>query len=235
MEKIQLDVQVRDQVGRRRIKSIRQQGFVPGVVYGEETKTTHIKVERRSYERIMRFHQGQSFVLHLNVMEGEKKVKDYAAIIKQEQRHPVSDDLVHLDFQQISLKKEIVVKVPIKTKGEPIGVKKDGGSLDHVLWELDVICLPTNIPEKIEIVVDHLNIGDVIQVKDIVLPEGVRTKHDPESILVSVVPPMKEQVAPVAGAETVEVEVTKEKADKEKPGEAKAEDKAEKKSEEKTK
>ena len=72
-------------------------------------------------------------------------------------------------------------------------MKQGGGTLEHGLWELDVVCLPTNIPEKIEIDVSHLNIGQVIHVKDVILPEGVSTRHDPESLVVSVVYSMKEK------------------------------------------
>ncbi|MCA9406557.1 MAG: hypothetical protein KC684_08465, partial [Candidatus Omnitrophica bacterium] len=101
----------------------------------------------------------------------------------------------------------------VVAKGEAVGVKTDGGSLEHTLWELDVICLPTNIPNKLEVDVSHLKIGDVIHVKDILLPEGVKTKHDPEAIVFSVVPPMKEEVETEEAAPT-EPEVIKEKKEK---------------------
>ncbi len=155
-------------------------------------------------------------------------------IVKEEQREPVSDDLLHIDFHRISLTEAIEVKVLIVTKGEAVGVKEGGGSLDHALWELDIFCLPTNIPEKIEIDISELNIGDAIYVKDIVLPEGVVTKHDPEAILASVVPPMKEVEVPAEGEEEGEPEVIGEKAEGEE-GEEKSEEKSESKPEEKAK
>jgi len=221
MEEIKLDVQIRNQIGSRPVKHIRRENYVPAVVYGGKKRgPTTIKVDRRAYERVTRLHQGQSVVFHLNVLEGEKKLRDYSAIVKEEQHEPVSDALLHIDFHRISLKEELEVKVPVATKGEAVGVKKDGGSLDHAMWELDIVCLPTNIPEKIEVDVSELSIGDAIHVKDIILPEGVKTKHDPEAILVSVVPPMKE------------VEVPTEEAEPEVIGEKK-EDEAEEKAEEK--
>ena len=231
MEEIKLDVQVRDLVGSRKIKSIRRENAVPAIVYGGESKPTTIKVDRSNYERIMRHHHGQSVIFRLNVMEGEKKLKDYSVIVKEEQHDPVSDKLVHIDFNRISLTKELEVKVPIETKGDPVGVKRDGGSLEHILWELLVICLPTKIPQKIVVEVGHLAIGDAIHVKDITLPEGVRTKQDPATILVSVIPPMKEEaMAPAEGGPT-EPEVLKEK--KPEAGEAKEGEKAGGKKEEK--
>ncbi len=230
MEEIKLDVQIRNQIGRRNVKVVRRENAVPAIVYGGKKRgPTAIKVNRRSYEQVMRLHQGQSVVFHLNVLEGDKKLRDYSAIVKEEQHEPVSGDLLHIDFHRISLTEKIEVKVPLVTKGESIGVKKDGGSLDHTLWELDIVCLPTNIPEKITIDVSDLTIGDAIHVKDIVLPQDVITKHDPEAILVSVVPPMKE-VEVAEEDEDAEPEVIKEKKDE--SGEEKTEEKAEEKAEE---
>lgn len=237
MDEIKLDVQIRDQIGSRRVKAIRKENFVPAVVYGGKKRgPTTIKVDRRAYEHVMRLYQGQSVVFHLNVLEGEKKLRDYSAIVKEEHHEPVSDDLLHIDFIRISLTEEIEVKVSINVKGEAIGVKEGGGSVDHAIWELDVVCLPTNIPEKIDVDVTELNIGDAIHVKDIVLPEGVTTKHDPEAILVSVVPPMKEVEVPAEGEEEDEPEVIGEKKEgeeAEEKGEEKAAEKPEEKGEDK--
>jgi len=239
MDEITLDVQIRSKIGSRSVKVLRKENFVPAIVYGGKKRgPTSIKVDCGAYERIMRLHQGQSVVFHLNVLEGEKKLRDYSAIVKEEQREPVSDDLLHIDFHRISLTEEIEVKVPINVKGEAVGVKEGGGSVDHAMWELDVVCLPTNIPEKIEIDVTELNIGDAIHVKDIVLPEGVATNHDPEAILVSVVPPMKEVEVPEEGAEEGEPEVIGEKKEgeeAEEKGEEKDVGKPEEKAEDKGK
>lgn len=229
MEEIKLDVQLRDQIGTRKIKGIRRDDSVPAIVYGGEKGPTTIKLDRRTYEKIMRHHQGQSVVFHLDVMEGEKKLRDYAAIVKEEQHDPVSDKLLHIDFKRISLTEVIEVTVPIESRGEAVGVKDDGGSLDHAMWELDIVCLPANIPEKIQIDVTNLKIGDAIHVKDIVLPDGVETKHDLESIVFSVLPPMKEEVE-TEGEEGIaeEPEVIKEKKDKEEIKEEPQEEKTEK-------
>lgn len=211
MEEIQLAVQLRKETRQKQLKSVRQNDFVPAIVYGGKEKPTNIKVDRREFEKIMRAHRGQSVIFHLNVHEGEKKLQDYTAIVKEEQLHPVHDTLLHLDFKRISLKEEIEVKVALVCIGEPAGIKKTGGSLDQPMHELSVICLPTNIPQKIEVNVAHLEIGDSVHVRDIVLPANVRTKQDPDSIVASVVPPMKDEAA-IAAEETIsEPEVTREK------------------------
>ncbi len=210
MEQIKLDVQVRSEIGTRQVKRIRTESFLPAVIYGNEIKATPIKVDRRLYERIQRQHHGERVLYQLNIVQDGKKLSEYYALVKEEQSDPVTERITHVDFNRILLTEKIEVKVPIMAKGEPIGVKRDGGSLDHVIWELDIICLPTAIPQHLEVEVSHLAIGDAVHVKDIVLPEGVVTKHDLQAIVFSVAAPMKEEVA-AAPAEKVEVEVIKEK------------------------
>ena len=232
MEEIMLDVQVRDEIGSRRIKRIRRENFLPAVVYGSKQKPTLIKVDRRAYERIRRAHQGERIIFRLNVLDGQKKLKDYSVIVKEEQQHPVNEEVLHIDFNRISLKEKIEIKVALHAKGVPVGVAKDGGSLDHVLWELDIICLPTQIPHHIDVEVGHLEIGDSVHVKNIVLPEGITTKHDPQAIVFTVSPPMQE-VKPEEAVVT-EPEVIKEKAKvKEEGGEQPAKEAAKKAPEEK--
>lgn len=213
MEELKLEVQVREEVGTRKTRGIRRNNFIPAVVYGSKEKTTSIKVDRKEFERIERLRRGENIIFHLNIMQGEKKLKDYSAIIKETQLDPVTDMVLHIDFNRISLTQEIEVKVPIVAKGDSIGVKQDGGSLDHILWELEVTCLPTKIPHHIEVEVSHLKLNESVHVKDLKLPEGVKTKQNPEAIVITVTPPMKEVTPEQAAAEgaPTEPEVIKEK------------------------
>jgi len=220
MEEIKLDVHVRAEIGSQELKAVRGQDMIPGIVYGGGKNPTAVKMDRRTFERIRRQHEGESIILHLNVLEGGKKLRDYSVIVKEEQHDPVSESIMHIDFKRISLKEEIEVKVPIKTLGEPAGVK-EGGSLDHHLWELDVICLPTDMPERLDIDVSELEIGQAVHVKDLSLPEGVKTNHDLEDIVASVVPPMKEEEEEPVVDEDAEPEVIGEKKEG-KEGEAPA-------------
>jgi len=243
MQQIQLEIQIRKNVGTQKARQVRRKNFIPGIIYGEEIKPTPVQTERKNYERVTRHHQAESLVFHLNIVDNGKKVSDYPAIVKEVQLDPVSDQIIHVDFQRISLDKEIEVKIPVVTKGDAIGVKRDSGTLDHHMWELDIICLPTRIPQNIEVDVTNLGIHDAIHVSDLKLPEGVRTKHDPAAVVVTVVGSIKEEVV-VPGAEQAgpaEVEVIKEKKDKEgeapaakgKEGEAKKAPEAAKKEEKK--
>ena len=212
MEEIKLDVQIRSEVGSKHTRKVRREDCVPAIIYGGKTKPTAVKVDRRSYEKIMRHHQGETVLFHINVMEGEKKLRDYSAILKEEQLDPVSSNVLHIDFNRISLTEKIEVKVPIVAKGEAPGVKKDGGILQHILWELEVTCLPTQIPHNLSVDVSHLELNDSVHVKDIILPQGITTKHDLDSVVFSVAPPQKEEVV-VEGAEAApaELEVIREK------------------------
>ena len=216
MEQINFDVQIRKTTGSARSRQVRRLDLIPGIVYGGGSKPTTIQANRKAYDRIYRQHAGESLIYHLNLVDEGKKISDFPAIIKDVQLHPVTDEVIHIDFNRISLDKELEIKVKILPKGEAIGVKRDGGTLEHLMWELDIICLPTNIPHHLEADVTNLGVHDSIFVKDLVLPAGVRTKHEPESVVITVAGSMREESAlPVAEGEAAaagsEPEVLKEK------------------------
>ena len=199
MEQVNFDVQVRRSTGSAKARQVRRTNLIPGIVYGGKEKPTIIQADRKAYDRIYRQHVGESLIYHLNVMDDGKKVSYFPAIIKDIQLHPVTDEIIHIDFNRISLDQEIEIKVKILPKGEAVGVKRDGGTLEHLMWELEVICLPTNIPHHLEADVTNLGVHDSVFVKDLVLPAGVRTKQDPESVVITVAGSMREEVAVPAG------------------------------------
>ena len=216
MEQINFDVQLRKTTGSAKSRQVRRLNLIPGIVYGGDAKPMNIQADRKAYDRIYHQHAGESLIYHLNLVDDGKKVSDFPAIIKDVQLHPVTDEIIHIDFNRISLDKEIEIKVKVLPKGEAVGVKRDGGTLEHLMWELEVICLPTNIPHHLEADVTNLGVHDSIFVKDLVLPAGVSTKHDPESVVITVAGSMREEVAaPVAEADVAaagsEPEVLKEK------------------------
>ncbi|MEW5894278.1 MAG: 50S ribosomal protein L25 [Candidatus Omnitrophota bacterium] len=202
MEEVKLEVQVRNEVGSQKIKAVRRnEDMIPGIVYGGGDGASVIKFDRRTYEKARRLHHGE-ILFHINIMKGKEKAQDYSAVVKEEQRDFVTGNVIHVDFKRISLKEKIEVNVPLVPSGTPIGVKNSGGALEHNLWELDITCLPTDIPEEIRVDVSALNIGDVLHVKDIQLPAGVVTEHDPETVVFSVAAPMRVEEVTEAPAST---------------------------------
>ncbi len=232
MEEIILEAQLRQELGRSKVKDLREGGFIPAGVYGEGKNSQAVKVSHGELIRLVHQHRMETVVISLKVKD-DKKSKAKSCLIKEIQYDPVHGNIIHIDFNEISLTKAIKVNVPVVAKGEPVGVKQEGGSLEHILWELEVECLPTNIPKAIDVDVSQLKIGDSIHIKDIAVPEGVKILNDPGAIILSVSAPMKEEapVAPVEGEVAQEPEVIKEK--KEVPAEGAEGEEEEKKEKEK--
>jgi len=231
MKEIVITAKLRDKLGKEHAKKLRRKGIIPAVVYGAETSTLPLEVEAKSFHALLRSGLGENVIITLNI--DDQKNGDKKVLIRELQRDPVWGEILHVDFQQISLSKKLTIKVPIHLVGIPIGVQQDGGILQHVLRELEVECLPTEIPEKIEVDVANLKIGDSIHVGDVKL-EKAQILTDPQGSIVSVVPPtvFKEpEVAPAAAVEEPEVITEKkegvEKEEAEKGKEAKAEKKEE--------
>ncbi|MCX5695728.1 MAG: 50S ribosomal protein L25 [Candidatus Omnitrophica bacterium] len=234
MEELFLDAEVREEVGRGKVKDLKDKGFIPAVVYAEGKSALALKLSHRQLIQLVHHHRIEGVVINLNIKD-DKKQKSRPCLIKEIQHDPVHGEILHVDFNQISLTKAIKVNVPVVAKGEPLGVKQEGGSIEHILWEIEIECLPTSIPKDIEIDVANLKMGESIYIKDIVLPQGVKVLNDPGAIILTVAAPMKEEVPVevVEGEEKLEPEVIKEK--KEVPAEGAAEEGKEAKEEKKEK
>jgi large subunit ribosomal protein L25 len=219
MEEIFLNAERRTAIGRAKVKDLRQQGFIPAVVYAGGKESLPLKLSHSEFLQLVHQHRIESAVINLKVKD-EAKSKGRPCLVKEIQYEPVHGDIVHVDFNEISLTQAIKINVPVLAKGVPQGVKQEGGSLEHILWEIEVECLPTDIPKGIEIDVSPLKLGESVHIKDITFPAGVKALADPGAIVLSVAAPMKEEV-PVEAAEgevQQEPEVIKEK--KEVPAEA---------------
>lgn len=223
MEEIILQAEVRDEIGKQQVNRLRKKNFIPGVVYGEGKEAKAIKIAQRDLLHLMHQHRFENAVINLKIKDDTAK-KGRSCLIKDVQYDPVHSTIVHVDFNEISLTKTIKINVPVMVKGESVGVKQEGGSLEHILWEIEVECLPTDIPKHIDVDISALKIGDSIHVKDVTVPQNVKILNEPEEIIVTVSAPMKEEVPveAVEGEEKKEPEVIKEK--KEVPGEGKEEE-----------
>ena len=212
MEEIVLEAELREGIGRVKVKDLRKQGFIPAVLYGEGKDSHVLQISHRSFMKLLHQHRLENAVINIKIKDDKQK-KARPCLMKHVQYDPVQSNIVHIDFHEISLTKAIKVNVPIAIKGEPLGVKQEGGSLEHILWEIEVECLPTEIPKNIEVDVSQLKIGDSIHVKDIKFASNLKVFNEPDSIIVAVAAPMKEEAPAeaVEGEEKKEPEVIKEK------------------------
>jgi len=222
----QLTIKRREGTGKQVAKRLRREGVVPGVLYGG-AKPEPVTVDPKTVLRIIHGREGSTQLLNLT-FEGADGTR--MAIIRDLQFDPVSERLLHVDLQEVTADRAITVRVAVHPVGEAAGVREQKGILNVVLHELDVSCLPTMIPERIDADVTALMIGDVLTVGDLRAPEGVRIINDPGQAVVTVAAPMAEEVvtpaAPAAVA-TAEPEVLSERKPKEE--EAAADDKKAKK------
>ena len=219
----------REQLGKGGARKARAAGQIPAVLYGHGETPIPVAIRTRDFEIALHRHEGANPIVNLALEGGE-----YTALIRDVQYDPLTHDILHLDFQHISLTETVQVKVALHFTGIALGVKDAGGILEHILRDVEVRCLPTAIPTAIEVDVSRLNIGDSIHVRDLVVP-GVVILTDADATIATVVPPtvMEEKPAEeVAVAEApAEPEVIT-KGKKEEEGEAgKEEPKAEKKEE----
>ena len=239
MEKVSLEAEVREKTGKEVVKKLRECGLIPAVVYKAGEKTMNLKVSEQALLKALHTEAGENAIINLKLSDDKKSPakksssthksstdkKTKTVIIKEIQYHPVKGNILHIDFNQISLTEKLTVDVPVEVKGESQGVK-EGGVLEHILWELKVECLPTKIPERIETDVTDLKIGDSIYVKDLKVPEDIKILADPEAIVVSVKPPTVEKVEEeVVEEEITEPEVITEKKKEEEPEEEAVEEK----------
>jgi large subunit ribosomal protein L25 len=232
MEEIFLEAELREGTGRAKSKDLRDSGYLPAVVYFHGKDALSVKLPRGALLKLVHQHRLESTIINLKIKD-DKKAKGRPCLVKEVQYDPVKEDIIHVDFNEISLTEAIKVNVPVETKGEAIGVKQEGGSLELLLWEIEVECLPTNIPKGIEVDITALKMGDAVHIKDMVFPAGVKPLADPQAVVLHVVAPMKEEVPAEAaeGEAATEPEVIKEK--KEVPGEASAAEGAKDKEKEK--
>ncbi len=198
--------------GTRKARAVRRNEQLPAIVYGHGMEPLAVEVSERDFLKAVRTKAGVNVLFTLQVEDAS--LKESTCRIKAIQRNPISDKIDHIDFMIVSLTEKIQVKVPviIINADDSVGVK-EGGTQDLVHRELDVECLPTQIPEKIEIDTKPMKINDAILVKDLALPEGVTSLLDADEVVFAIHPPREEEPAEGAAAEPEVIE--KGKKDKE--------------------
>lgn len=191
----ELTITPRQGTGKSVTRKLRRNGQVPAILYGGATPHP-IAVDPRAVLRIIAGHEGSTQLLTLK-FDGETASR--MAIIRDMQFDPVSEQLLHVDLQEVTADRAITVRVAVRPVGEAVGVRETKGILNLVLHEVEVSCLPMNIPEHIDADVSQLAIGDVLTVGDLTPPEGVRITNDRGQAIAIVAAPMAEE-APAPGA-----------------------------------
>jgi large subunit ribosomal protein L25 len=222
MEQIALKASLREGTGKSKAGKDRKAGMIPGIVYHRGEESVPVSLVEKDLLKILRAAEGENLLISLQV-EGSKK-KARPVLIKQIQRHPVKRSVLHVDFNEISLSEKITVEVEVVAQGESIGVKQDGGILEHVLREVKVQCLPTDIPKHIDVDVTALKLNDSVHVRDLVVSDKIKILTDGDTLILHVKLPVEEKVEE-PGAAAPEIEVIREKKEDEtKAGAEKKED-----------
>lgn len=189
---VSLQAEVRKGTGKGEAKRIRRTGRIPAVVYGDRSAAVTCSVDAKALSTVLHEH-GRNTLLSLIVGNGEEQSED-TAIVKELQHHPVDGHLLHVDFYRISLSQKIVVEVRVESEGIPAGVRTESGILEQLLHQVEVSCLPADIPDRITFDVTDLDIGDSVHVSDLSVLGDVEIVTEGDRSVFVVVPPTISQV-----------------------------------------
>jgi len=189
MTETSLTAEAREDTGKGSARRLRRSGRVPGVVYGVGQDTIAVSVAERELFRAFQ-QAGTHSLVDLHIAGGDNGGR-HKVLIKEVQRDPVRDEFVHVDFHAVALDQEMQTAVPVDVQGEE--ARTDNGVVQLVLREVNISCLPTDIPEAIPVDVSGLAIGDVVTVAQLAAPKGVTILNDPEETVVTVTPPRVEE------------------------------------------
>lgn len=187
--KLKLNGNMRTTSGKEAARKIRQQGMTPAIIYGNRAENTSISFNTKEFLKIVHGEAHENTIFEINI-EGAKSSPSNV-IIKGIQTDPVKGTLLHVDFYEINMGQPIQVHIPVEIKGEAIGVKEEGGLIDFASREIFVECLPKDLPEKIEIDVSGLKMGESIHIRDITLPTGAKTLESMDKVVLSIIHKLK--------------------------------------------
>ena len=188
-QKVTLDAETREDFGKNAMRRIRSQGRIPAVVYGiDMDESISVTLDTKEFATLIHHHNIDTTLVLLEV-KGAKKASE-RILIREVQKHPFKEEILHADLMAVSKGHKLTIEVPLVLEGNPIGVKQHSGVMQQVMHTLSISVLPSKIPDHITIEIDHLEIGDSIQVEQ--LPEGdYEILADPSSTIVNVMHPQK--------------------------------------------
>ena len=210
MLRFELDATIREATGKGAARKLRAKGDIPAIIYGPGSEPVPLAVNAYEFQKALLRAKGERIIFTLNLKENGSRDQQRLALIKEIQRHPVNDLIRHVDFYEVAMDREIHLEVPVKIVGIAKGVKQENGILEIKRRSLEVACLPTNIPDEIEVDVTNLGLGEAIHIKDITPSEGVRILDPPGLTIVTIV---GSSISPAEEEEAEEEEVEEEETE----------------------
>lgn len=202
METVEIQIEPRDSGSKGKVKELRRQGKLPGVFYGPKARAIPLELDRKEFLSRVADLEGSRLI---RIKSASPLLADRVALVKEMQFHPVTGEVVHADFYEVDLTAKIRVKVPLHFVGKAEGVVR-GGILQPVVREVEVECLPMDIPEYFNVEVSALDIGHSLHITDLPMREGVVAVYETNFTLVTVVPPTVEEAPAAEAAPAVVVE-----------------------------
>ena len=210
---VKLKAQKRTAIGRNSVKKIKEQGLVPGTIYGSQAQPLNLQVDGRDLSNVLAHASSEHVLVELEIADGDQST-NRLALIQEVQHHPLKRQLLHVDFHAVSATEKIISEVPIEAIGEALGVRTFGGLLEYSLRSLEVECFPQDLPDIIRVDVTNLNIGEAFHVRDIKLPDGVEAITDGDLTAISVVASrVGEEPAPATEVAAAPEVITEKRAD----------------------
>jgi len=208
LEFIELKAQKRETRGNSPARKLRREGNVPAVLYGRGKTPTSLAINAHELELVLKDSQAGQVFVNLDI----EAVGRRQALLKELQRHPVKGAYIHADFYEIDLDRKIRIKVPVTTRGQAKGVEM-GGMLQIIRRELEVLCLPRSIPERLEIDITNLDIGESFHVEEIPLEAGVEIPHEVNFTVLTILSGRMAEAAEAGEAAEEEAQEAAEAAD----------------------
>lgn len=218
-----LKAEKRDGRGKGFARKLRQSGRLPGVLYGKDMESVAISLDHTEVEHLFKSISVENTIVELDI-EGDDA--PHQTLVREIQSHPYKYELVHVDFLRIQAGVAVDVEVPVHLIGTPVGVKQHGGNLEQIIHELPMRCIPSLIPEVIEVDVSHLDLEESIHIYDLTFPEGVEVTIDEQRTVCNVAVPRAEEVSETEEGELLEGAVAGEAAEPEVIGGADSDDSA---------
>jgi len=186
---LELKAEKRPDTGKGESRTLRRGGRIPAVLYGPDTQPVYLSVNEHEFTTLLKNAKSSQQLIKIDTGDGEQQ----SAMIKELQTKPVTGKFLHVDFYKVDMDRKIRARVPVIVKGKSIGVE-EGGLLQIIRRELEVLCLPLEIPESIEIDITDLNVGDSVHVEDISLQDDIEVSADVNFTVITVLAPKKEEV-----------------------------------------